>query len=177
MPLAQIAAAAKQRSELAGRRLYTLRGGGPVSGNPPNPEPFAPPVSPVTASLTDNVTPNTTKVDKGANINYTATITNISGAQINGVEFQDVPDANTTLVAGSVHASPVAFDDSYNWVGNTQLDTSARGLSSITGNDVATTDAFTLNTPPTVAPAHGAVTISANGHFVYTPAVGYTGDD
>src|SRR5207248_825112 len=108
---------------------------------------------------------------------YTTTITNIAGAQINGVEFQDTPDANTTLVPGSIHASPVAFDDSYNWVGNTQLDTSARALSTITSNDVAPTDSFTLNTTPTSGPSHGAVTISSNGHFVYTPAVGYTGDD
>src|SRR5207245_4763355 len=87
------------------------------------------------------------------------------------------PDANTTLVPGSIHASPVAFDDSYNWVGNTQLDTSARSLASITSNDVQTTDAFTLNTTPTSGPSHGAVTISSNGHFVYTPTAGYSGDD
>src|SRR5436305_3842358 len=106
-------------------------------------------VAPVSATLTDNVTPNTTKVDKGATINYTAIITNTSGGTINGVEFQDTPDANTTLVPGSVHASPVANDESYNWVGNTVLDTSARSLASITANDTAPTDSFTLNTTPT----------------------------
>jgi uncharacterized repeat protein (TIGR01451 family) len=133
-------------------------------------------VAPVTADLTDNVTPNTTKVDKGAAINYTATIT-VGASAVNGVEFQDTPDSNTTLVGGSIHASPVANDDVYNWVGNTVLDTSARGLASITGNDTAPTDTFTLNTTPTSGPSHGSVTISSNGHFVYTPTASYSGDD
>src|SRR5438552_3137334 len=87
----------------------------------------------------------------------------------------------TALVAGSVHVSPVAQDDVYNWVGNTVLDTSARGLASVTANDITLnnmggSDTTVLNTTPASGPSHGAVTISANGHFVYTPAVGYTGD-
>ena len=70
-----------------------------------------------------------------------------------------------------------AYDDTYNWVGNTQLDTSAASLPSITANDVALTDSFTLNTTPASGPANGSVTISANGHFVYTPNVGFSGTD
>src|SRR5260370_19343567 len=96
----------------------------------------------------------------GDTITYSTTISN-SGTDALNVNFSDTPDANTTLVGGSIHASPIAFDDVYNWVGNTQLDTSARGLASITSNDFAPTDTFTLNTTPTSSPAHGAVTISA----------------
>lgn len=47
--------------------------------------PFTP-APPVSATLTDNATPNTTKVDKGATINYTATIT-VGASTVNGVEF------------------------------------------------------------------------------------------
>jgi hypothetical protein len=141
--------------------------------------PLAPVVNPVTTTMAATFPdPNTDGLaDKGETITYTATITNITGNQINGVEFQDTPDLNTTLVGGSIHASPVAFDHAYNWVGNTQLDTSARGLPSITSDAVAPTDSFTLNTTPASGPSHGSVTISSNGHFVYTPNLGYTGDD
>lgn len=135
--------------------------------------------SPVTASMADSFPdPNGDGlVDKGETITYTTTITNIQGSQLDNVEFQDTPDSNTSLVAGSIHASPVAFNDDYNWVGNTQLNTSARSLPSLTSNDVAPTDSLTLNTTPASGPSHGSVTISPNGHFVYTPTVGYTGDD
>ncbi|MBD0369759.1 MAG: DUF11 domain-containing protein [Pyrinomonadaceae bacterium] len=145
--------------------------------------PLAPVGGPVTANMQDIFTdPDNDGADKGQTITYQTTITNVQGSQLTGVEFQDTPDANTTLVNGSIHASPVAFDDTYNWVCNTQLDTSARSLPSITANDVAInpaggTDTFNLNTTPTVAPTKGSVTLSSNGHFVYTPNVGATGSD
>src|SRR5262249_9723585 len=108
---------------------------------------------------------------------YTVAI-NASGMDATGVNFSDTLDANLTLVNGSVHASPVAFDDTYNWVGNTVLDTSARALPSVTANDVAVTDSFTVTTL-TNAPTTqgGTVTLGANGHFTYTPPVGFIGTD
>ncbi|HLE63675.1 MAG TPA: Ig-like domain-containing protein, partial [Pyrinomonadaceae bacterium] len=133
----------------------------------------------VTATLTDNI-PQGTKVIPGSTINYTAVISNggVSPADdAANVAFTSTLDANSTLL-GSAHASPLAFNDTYNWVGNTVLDTSARALPSVTANDVAITDTFTLtsltNAPTTLG---GLVTLGADGHFVYTPEAGDSGTD
>jgi len=152
----------------------------------PKPEP-APTVAPdggpsIAATLTDNITA-ATKVAPGLNINYTATITNNGvvspGDDATSLNFSDTLDANTTLVAGSVHASPIAFNDTYNWVGNTQLDTSARVLPAVTANDVAVnapagTDTFTVTAIAGGGTALGGVVTLASpaGSFTYTPPVG-----
>ncbi|PYR53835.1 MAG: hypothetical protein DMF91_27750, partial [Acidobacteria bacterium] len=68
------------------------------------------------ASIVVDAAP-TGKANVGDTIRYTTTITN-SGGDATGVHFSDTPDANTTLDGGSIHASPIAFDDTYNWVGN-----------------------------------------------------------
>jgi uncharacterized repeat protein (TIGR01451 family) len=140
----------------------------------------APTAAVLTATKTDNRAPGTDPAlaNPGDTINYTVVISNTGNANATTVSFADTVDPNTTFVAGSVHASPIAFDDTYDWVGNTQLDTSARGLPSVTANDVAVTDTFTLTTQTNAATTQGGtVTLSSNGHFVYTPAVGFTGDD
>src|SRR5258708_36683700 len=103
-------------------------------------QPLAPNAAALAANLTDNVTA-ATKVAPGANINYTATISNngaVSPADdATNLSYSGTLDANTTLVPGSVHASPLAFNDTYNWVGNTLLATSPRALPAVTANDVA----------------------------------------
>jgi len=124
--------------------------------------PNAPAAAVITATLSDNITA-ATKVAPGGTINYTAVITNNGAASpaddATNLNYSDPLDANTTLVAGSVHASPIAFNDTYNWVGNTFLGTAARGLPAVTANDVAVnapagTDTFTVT-----AIAGGATTL------------------
>jgi len=78
----------------------------------------------IVATLTDNVTA-ATKVAPGGTINYTAVITNNGAASpaddATNLNFSAPLNANTTLVGGSVHASPLAFNDTYNWVGTRSL--------------------------------------------------------
>lgn len=144
--------------------------------------PLAPSAAVIVATLTDNVTA-ATKIAPGGTVNYTATITNNGAASpaddATNLNYSGPLDANTTLVAGSVHASPIAFNDTYNWVGNTQLDTVARALPSVTANDVAVnapagTDTFTITAiagGPTAL--GGTVTLaSPSGAFTYTPPLG-----
>jgi uncharacterized repeat protein (TIGR01451 family) len=171
---------AKARAEQAHNAKSTISPLDQRSGKESN----APTVVTITATLTDNVTPNTTKVAPGATINYTATV-NAGGVSpaddaLNAF-YNDVLDSNTSVVAGSVHASPIAFNDTYNWVGNTQLDTTARVLPAVTVNDIAVnatspavgTDTFNLVTQTNAATSlAGTVTLNANGSFVYTPPVG-----
>src|SRR5205085_7101535 len=79
-------------------------------------------VGPITASLTDNVPATNPTPKPGQTITYTATITNTGSTDATGAAFSDTPDANTTLVNGSVHASPVTGNDSYTTVANTVLE-------------------------------------------------------
>ncbi len=145
-------------------------------------QPLAPLLPSITASLVDSfpVHPST-KANPGDTINYTATVSNNGlnspGDDAANVQFNGPLDPNTTFVPGSLHASPIAFNDSYNWVGNTGLDTSAAGLPSITANDIAITDGFTLAATSGPTSQGGTYNLSANGHFTYTPQAGDTGAD
>lgn len=132
----------------------------------------------VTATMQDLDAGGDGKADLGEIVNYQAVVSNTGTSDATGVTFAPTIDPNTTYNAGSLHASPIAFNDTYNWVGNTVLDTSARGLGSVTANDVAITDTFTLTTLSGVATTQGGtVTLGSNGHFTYTPPVGFTGTD
>jgi hypothetical protein len=146
-------------------------------------DPNSPNAVGISATLTDNITPGTTKVAPGSTIDYTAVITSTGGAGEDAtlVNYNAPLDANTTYLNGSVHASPIAFNDTYNWIGNTQLDTTARALPAVTANDVAVnatlpavgTDTFNVVTQTNAATSlAGTVTLAANGSFVYTPPVG-----
>src|SRR5262245_5875002 len=53
------------------------------------------------------------QVDPGDTLRYRVDITNPSGTDMTGVQYTDTIDANTTLVGGSVTATPVAIDDPY----------------------------------------------------------------
>src|SRR5688500_9287498 len=55
------------------------------------------------------------KADPGEIIEYTVAITNSGSTDAANVALSDTIDANTTLVGGSLHASPIAFDDTYTW--------------------------------------------------------------
>src|SRR4051794_3366968 len=52
--------------------------------------------------------------DPGETLHYTITIAASGGPPaLTGVELIDLLDPNTTLVPGSLHASPLAFNDTY----------------------------------------------------------------
>jgi hypothetical protein len=141
----------------------------------------APTAAVITATLSDNVTA-ATKVAPGGTINYTAVISNTGAASpaddATSLQYSGPLDANTTLVAGSAHVSPIAVNETYNWIGNTLLDSNARGLPSVTANDVAVNaggaDTFTVTAiagGPTAL--GGTVTLaSPSGAFTYTPPLG-----
>lgn len=142
----------------------------------------------------------------GDTIKYRVEITNTGGEAL-AVDFANTVDANTTLDMASVDVFGIARNDSYRTLGNTQLVPSiAEGVLAndsdpdsgtppmpgeavkcvhiameaekckvvIASSDVASSSGGTINwldTDP--APADGM----GDGHFEYTPALGFTGID
>lgn len=122
------------------------------------------------------------KAAPGEVVTYTATINN-AGTDATGVQFFDTLDNVATLVPGSLHASPIANNDSFNAVGNTLLEVgvAASGFpavmqaGTVLSNDTAVTDTISIvsNTNPT----NGSVTLNSNGTFSYLPNANFTGPD
>src|SRR5262245_36614925 len=124
----------------------------------------------ITATLTDN---NSGGVSPGATIHYTEVISNTAaigaGNDALNLQIAQALDPNTTLVPGSLNISPLAFDDTFSAVGNTQLVVGGSApatpavvvTGSITANDVefqndlGVLDTFTLTTTGTIATSGG----------------------
>lgn len=151
----------------------------------------------ITATLTDNTS---TAVTPGSTIHYTEVVSNTAavgaGNDALAVQIANTLDPNLTFVPGSLNISPLAFDDTYSAVGNTQLFVNPAGTkpagtvgAAIAGsiisndvefqNDLGATDTFTISSAfgPFATTGGGSVTLAADGSFVYTPAVGFTGAD
>jgi len=123
--------------------------------------------------------------DPGETIQYTTTITN-SGSDATGVTLNDVIDANTTFVGGSVNVSPLAINDSYDTIGNTLLEVGVTAganpainlTESLFDNDV---EFFSeaLNIFSHTNPANGTLVSFDNntGKFSYLPNANFTGAD
>jgi uncharacterized repeat protein (TIGR01451 family) len=139
-------------------------------------------VSPViTATKTDAFAPGgdvngNGLFDPGDTIQYTVIISNTGSGDATGVQFSDNPDTNTTLVPGSLSASPVAVDDAYTATGNLSISIAAG--SGVLANDyMGLNPAATISVSDTTSTNAGTVTVNADGSFSYEPAAGFTGAD
>jgi hypothetical protein len=173
------------------KRFMDLRAGKPAA-------PESPQAGPLMADKTDALIVDTDgdgNADPGDKIRYTVTVNSMPGHT--GVQFDDMVDANTAFMAGSTNVSPLAFDDSYDTIGNTLLKVGVAAGSdpevvvpggSIFNNDTEFLgDTFTLKSVEGVnfvavsvtaaTEQGGSVTVNANGTFSYTPPVGFTGTD
>src|SRR5262245_34053318 len=66
------------------------------------------------------------KADPGDTIRYSVSV-GVTGADATAVHLADSPDANTTLVGGSVVISPLAIAETYASVGNMTLTSTSIG--------------------------------------------------
>ncbi len=116
------------------------------------------------------------KADPGETIEYSVVVTNTSGGPLTGVQYADTIDANTTLVGGSLMASPIAADDSYTATGN--LSISIPAGSGVLANDfLGLNPAATITASDAASANGGSVSVAADGSFTYEPPVGFTGAD
>src|SRR6185295_8874462 len=81
--------------------------------------------------------------------------------------------ATVTITVTSVDDAPVATNDSYTTDEDVALTVAAPG---VLGNDTDV-DSSTLTALIVAAPAHGNLTLNANGSFTYMPAANYNGLD
>lgn len=120
----------------------------------------------------------------GATLTYTVVIANGGTTDATGVSFSDTIDPNTTLVPGSVKASPIAADDSYHTIGNVNI--SVPVAQGVTANDsnsgfgtLSVTKVNATVVPgggsATTSTANGSVTMNSDGSFSYTPNVAFRG--
>lgn len=121
---------------------------------------------------------NNGQVDPGDTLRYTITITNSGDAAITGGQLNDTIDPHTTLVAGSLQATPLARNDSgYSTVGNVPLTVRvAQGLL-INDSDPDGTGGLTVIAFATTSSNGGLVSVAADGSFIYTPPPGFSGLD
>lgn len=130
----------------------------------------------ITATNTDAVISG--GATAGGVLEYTVVIANGGPDPATGTTFTETIDINTTLVPGSVIASPIAVNDSYSTIGNVGINIDAgQGLFT---NDVSPAGtALSLSGSTTITSANGgtATVTAATGAFTYEPAAGYIGTD
>jgi hypothetical protein len=91
-----------------------------------------------------------------------------------GISVDMWTDAAAYVIAvDNVTVSPLVTADSYSTPENTTLNVPAPG---VLGNDIGLFGA-TLSAAALTTPAHGALTLNANGGFTYAPALNYAGPD
>lgn len=132
-------------------------------------------------TATDQDSPGT-PARKGDTIRHTITIQS-TGSDATGANFSETIDVNTTLVPGSLKASPAATDDTHpqTVIGNVSINSASIPYS------VVTNDFLGLNPPATItaydsASANGGQVVMTTsgagiGQFTYNPPRGFEGTD
>src|SRR5262249_45052319 len=84
--------------------------------------------------------------------------------------------AYTTVSITVTNTAPSAVNDSYSTVQDGTLNINAPGV--LANDSDPEGQAVSVGAPrPATSPAHGSVSLAANGSFDYTPDAGYSGND
>lgn len=121
-------------------------------------------------------TPIAAPVLEGSTFKYRVQIGNTAG-QAEGVDLTDTVDANTTLNAATVLATPVALNDTILSLGNVDRTSAAPG---VLANDIDPDSAgaapelivAAASTGAQATSLGGTINLAANGSFTYAPPVG-----
>ena len=123
-----------------------------------------------------NPTHGTVTVNANGSISYVPTAAYVGPDSFTYKANDGTVDSNTVTVSLTVtptNAAPVAVADSYSTPKNTTLVVAAPG---VLGNDTDA-DGDTLSAIKVTDPAHGSVTVGADGSISYVPTAAYVGPD
>ena len=118
-----------------------------------------------TSSLQNPVRPNATPAMNGT---YSLNVTVLGCTSVT---------PSTVNVSTIVSCPPVAVNDAYSTNEDVTLNVLATGILVNDFDNSNPAQPLTLNTTPICNPAHGSVTINANGSFTYIPSLNYNGLD
>ncbi len=138
---------------------------------------LAPVVSPIISATKADTFPShpSGQAEPGDTITYDVNVNNSnSGGDATGVQFNDTIDPNTTLVAGSLKVSPLAFVDSYTAGKNITLNIGAPG---VLANDTGIPAPTAVPIAGGTTTQSGTVTLNADGSFTYNPPSNFVGTD
>jgi hypothetical protein len=133
----------------------------------------------LTASITTTLTVDADHdggISPGDTVTSTVTITNNSGVTANGATLSETPSG---LTLGSVVITPIAVNDTYSVVGNTQLTVNA--ANGVLANDIDFNNDTPAGSTPTMTAISatnvvgGSVTLNLDGSFTFTPTIGFSG--
>ncbi len=130
-----------------------------------------------------------TVTDGALTSNGGGSFTYVPSGSFTGTESFDyvVSDGNggtdtgtVTITVTAVNSAPLAAGDAYSTLvrigaGDPGLSVAAPGV--LENDSDEDGDTLTLQTTPIVPPANGTLTLSADGSFIYTPSVGFSGTD
>jgi VCBS repeat-containing protein len=132
--------------------------------------------NPLTAVLVTGVANGTLALDADGSVSYTPHA-NFNGTDSFTYKASDgTADSNivtVTITVSAVNDAPVAAADSYTTDEDTALTIAAPG---VLGND-SDVDSAALTAAVVTGPAHGTLTLAADGSFTYTPTANYNGPD
>lgn len=142
-----------------------------VLGNDTDPE-----SDPLTAQLVSGVGHGSITLNPNGSFTYVPTAGYVGGDSFT-YRAKDASGqsaaATVTLTVTAVNAAPTAAAESFRVVRSKVL---TRGAPGLLAND-SDPDGDPLIAAKVASPAHGTVTVNANGSFTYTPTPGYTGTD
>nr|HMN27375.1 Ig-like domain-containing protein [Caldilineaceae bacterium] len=131
---------------------------------------------PLTLAVVDQPLHGTLTLNQDGSFTYTP-VADFNGTDSFSYQLDDgQATSNVATVAITVNAvndAPVVTDDSYATNEDVALNVAAPG---VLGNDTDA-DGNPLSAVLVSGPAHGALTLNANGSFSYTPAANYNGTD
>lgn len=132
---------------------------------------------PITAALATITSHGSLTFNSDGSFSYTPAA-NYNGADTFTYRAQDnhggqSTEATVTLTVNPINDAPVAAGDSYTTDEDTPLVIPASG---VLGNDTDV-DGDVLITVLNTAPAHGSLSLNADGSFVYTPDADFNGPD
>src|SRR5207248_807877 len=119
----------------------------------------------------------------GDTITYTMAITNTGGSAATNVVLTDPTPNNTSEVAGSLVASPVAVDDTYpqTVIGNVSINSASISYSVVTNDYLGVNPTATITAFDAASANGGNVTMTTSGagmgQFTYDPPPGFEGTD